>query len=203
MAVCPVCGCKTDELDFVTFSVNGQEEKICSFCEKQLKTFEAKEVNEASLRWIDAVISKEVPSRNGNISSYLQAKKTEVSGAGNDFVQETYREPTGGFGDFAPSQKRTSPNSAAVQTGNTQIGNAELAALQSRVAKLEAQVTRMKKMQLIRSLLEILIPIILALLLLIIFFASGLYDTLRGYFDMLGGFAASVRFNPDLLGGLF
>ena len=39
MSVCPVCGCKTDELDFVLCTIEKNEEMVCSFCEKQIKKF--------------------------------------------------------------------------------------------------------------------------------------------------------------------
>ena len=52
MGVCPVCNCKTDELDFTSYAIGGKEYKICSFCQRQLKGFDNKdtEPTEAQLK---------------------------------------------------------------------------------------------------------------------------------------------------------
>ena len=40
MAVCPICGCKTDELDFVEKMIGTVNCKACSFCSRQLNVFD-------------------------------------------------------------------------------------------------------------------------------------------------------------------
>ena len=53
MAVCPICGCKTEEIDFVTKKMNDIECKVCSFCNRQLSIFDGLDKpTEAQLRWL-------------------------------------------------------------------------------------------------------------------------------------------------------
>ena len=53
MAVCPLCGCKTDELDFVLCKIEDTEAKVCSFCDKQINKINTDEKQaSAQLRWI-------------------------------------------------------------------------------------------------------------------------------------------------------
>ena len=57
MSVCPVCGCKTDELDFVLCTIEKNEEMVCSFCEKQIKKLYSDPTPAtAQVRWLSSVL---------------------------------------------------------------------------------------------------------------------------------------------------
>ena len=181
MSVCPVCGCKTDELDFSEYKLGENTVKICSFCGKQLGNIETKEVGEPQLRWLDAVIAKDVPDRSAEILQSLETIRSRFpmnsDAPANESNQQFNRQP----------QKTNLQKNAVSQNGgmsqsarsNPQT-NYDVASLEARVKKLEAELARMKKAQFIKTVLEIVIPIILFLLILIIFFSSGLYDGLKG-----------------------
>lgn len=184
MGVCPVCGCKTDELDFVAYSIGGSEEKVCSFCEKQLKAFDSGAVTKAHLRWLEAVCEKQVPERSGEIVKYLDEIKEKnirpeeaaVKSSQPAPVQPENRQKT----SAAPVQQYAFPeDAAAAQTAAP--GTAEL---EARIAALEKKVDRMKKTQLIRNALEIILPIMLFLLIILVFFASGTYEKLKELFSI-------------------
>ena len=73
MGVCPVCNCKTDELDFTAHNIGGKEYKICSFCHRQLKGFDNNsEPSEAQLKWLWAVIGKDIPDRDEFLKAELE-----------------------------------------------------------------------------------------------------------------------------------
>ena len=180
MSVCPVCGCKTDELDFSEYKLGENTVKICSFCGKQLGNIETKEVGEPQLRWLDAVIAKDVPDRSAEILQSLQDIRSRFPMNSDAPANESHQQ-------FAQPQKMNLQKTAVSQNGgmsqparsNPQT-NYDVASLEARVKKLEAELARMKKAQFIKTVLEIVIPIILFLLILIIFFSSGLYDGLKG-----------------------
>lgn len=181
MSVCPVCGCKTDELDFCEYKLGENTVKLCSFCEKQLGNIETKEVGEAQLRWLDAVISKEVPDRSPQIFQSLQSIRSRFPSNATVTANDN-RAP------FNQPQKMNVQKTNVMQSGNVprQFGNSpqasgDVASLEARIKKLEAEIARMKKMQFIKTVLEILIPIILFLIILIIFFSSGIFDTLKEF----------------------
>lgn len=181
MSVCPVCGCKTDELDFSEYKFGENTVKICSFCGKQLGNIETKEVGEPQLRWLDAVIAKDVPDRSAEILQSLETIRSRFSmnsdAPANESNQQFNRQP----------QKTNLQKNAVSQNGgmsqparsNPQT-NYDVASLEARIKKLEAELARMKKTQFIKTVLEIVIPIILFLIILIIFFSSGLFDSLKG-----------------------
>ncbi len=186
MSVCPVCGCKTDELDFSEYKLGENTVKICSFCEKQLGNIETKEVGEPQLRWLDAVISKDVPDRSAEILQSLEDIRSRFflnsDAPANDSMRQFNRQPQN-----QQPQKMNLQKTAVSQNGgmsqparsNPQT-NYDVASLEARIKKLEAELARMKKTQFIKTVLEIVIPIILFLIILIIFFSSGLFDSLKG-----------------------
>lgn len=168
MAICPVCGCKTDELDFVKGSVKGVERDICSFCQRQLSGFGDNSPSNAQVKWLGAVINKEV-SRDEELQSVLKELFDENS------TGETYVEQI---------------SQAAIPTLATKISSDDfddkekvIAQLVKRVEMLEKELVSMKRKQMIKTLVEILLPVILGIVILIVFFSSGLFDTLSGLYD--------------------
>ena len=77
MAVCPFCGCKTDELDFVLCKVENTEAKVCSFCDKQIKKIDTDEnIATAQLRWLESIVSKDIV-RDKNITDAINSLKSK------------------------------------------------------------------------------------------------------------------------------
>lgn len=177
MSICPVCGCRTEELDFVDASINGTQCRTCSFCEKQLKNFSADaQPGEAQLRWLDAVINKEVPERSGDVADALGAIKARffAPAAPAEFMPQAAPHKPAYNGGFAPSQAK-----AAQAQGSE---SERIAVLEKRITSLENELKRMKRTAMIKSILEITIPIILGIIILIIFFSSGLFDSLTSLY---------------------
>ncbi len=171
MAVCEICGCKTDELDFVTGNLNGAEKRMCSFCKKQLSGF-SENPGEAQLRWLSAVLSKEVPSRSEATAAALN-ELAQKSGASAS--NEVKTSDLNGEFDFKASSKGG--------TVTTDVDKDRLILeLLGRVEKLEKALILMKRKQIIKTIIEIIVPIILGILILIVFFSSGLFDTLSGLY---------------------
>lgn len=169
MSICPVCGCRTEELDFVDAAINGTACRTCSFCEKQLKNFGADaQPTEAQLRWLDAVINKEVPERSAELVSALGELKSHFTAAPVQSVPQTAPQKPVYNGGFAPAQSR-----AAQPQGNE---DERITVLEKRINFLENELKRMKRTAMIKSILEITIPIILGIIILIIFFSSGFFD---------------------------
>jgi hypothetical protein len=174
MAVCPVCGCKTDALDFVQGTVGSWSGDICSFCEKQVKGIDAeKGLTEAQLRWVNAALSKEVVRDEALLNSlkaWLECapKMPEVSNA----------QPS--VGAYS-SVNQSTP--AYVPVAGGQTDDAAIRQLLQRIESLEQQLRVMKRTALIKTILEICVPIILGIIILIVFFSSGLFDSLSGLYN--------------------
>ena len=170
MGCCPVCGCKTDDLDFITTKIGNEEEKICSFCQRQLGGFSEGSVpTEAQLRWLNAVISKEV-DRPENISSYLlDLNKRNIP-------QEPVRAVPQGF----------VPQQPPMQTAPHNIGANPVAVeeLKQRITALENEIISMKRKQMIKTIIELGVPVVLAIIIVIVFFSSGLFDALQDFTEM-------------------
>lgn len=184
MGVCPVCNCKTDELDFTACSIGGKEYKICSFCQRQLKGFDNSdtEPTEAQLKWLFAVISKDVPDRDVALKSELE--KINARYSQNPFAVEntqpvnTQKAPQA-YGATTPPAKKTF--AAPAQSDNEIIRQ-----LQQRIDGLEAEIRMMKRKQMIKTIIELGAPFAMLILLLIVFFASGLYDSIKEIMTMAG-----------------
>lgn len=173
MSVCPVCGCKTDELDFVLCTIEKNEEMVCSFCEKQIKKLYSDPTPAtAQVRWLSSVLEKEVPSRPQNISVALNAMKSKFAPEANETVSERAIESQ------VNSIKRDvnmplNPSNGAPNISVDQYNN-----LIKRLEKLEGDFSKYKKSQLIKMVIELGLPVVMLILLAIIFFASGLYESL-------------------------
>ena len=175
MSVCPVCGCKTDELDFVLCTLEKNEEMVCSFCEKQIKKLYSDEVPAtAQVRWLSSVVEKDVPSRPQNIAVALNAMQrkfapTELSGKQpSSSAIESQFENIKRDVNIPPVATSGAPNISVDQYNN----------LVKRLEALEGSFAKYKKAQLVKMVAELGIPIVLAIVIAIIFFASGLYDSL-------------------------
>ena len=167
MAICPVCGCKTDELDFVKGSVNGVERDICSFCHRQISGF-GNNPSGAQVKWLGAVLNKEV-SRDEQLQSALKELFDENS-TGEMYVEQI--------------------SASSVPSLDTKISSEDfddkdkvIAQLVKRVEMLEKELVSMKRRQMIKTIVEILLPVILGIVILIVFFSSGLFDALTGLYD--------------------
>jgi hypothetical protein len=183
MGVCPVCNCKTDELDFTAHNIGGKEYKICSFCHRQLKGFDNNsEPSEAQIKWLSAIVVKDNPERDSILKEELE--KLNALHSQNKIVVEkaqpvTQKAPAA-YGATAPEPSKKA-SSAPAQSDNEIIRQ-----LQQRVEGLEAEIRMMKRKQMIKTIIELGAPIAMLLLLLIVFFASGLYDSIQQIIGMAG-----------------
>ena len=179
MAVCPVCGCKTDALDFVEGKIGALDVSVCSFCQRQLKTLNANNAGEAQLNWIKAVLTKDVPERAAEISAALEELYEKNGGtpvSAEPPQAEPYSTPVN-----APAQAK--PKSTVAVNGE----QVDVAQLLARVEKLEKQLNAMKRSMLFKTICEIALPIILGIIILIIFFSSDFYGELSYMFESFMG----------------
>ncbi len=187
MGSCPVCGCKTDELDFVVAKIGEKEEKVCSFCQRQLSTIKANAVpTEAHLRWLDAVIAKDVAQRDENVLLSLKDLRSSLA------IEEPVK--AAAPKTYNASEKKPSAKAEAADE------NQQLALLQKRVSALESEIRAMKRRQMIKTLIELGLPAVLFILILIVALSSGLFDSLKSIMDL-----ADMSVNVDFInlnGGL-
>ncbi len=176
MAICPVCGCKTDELDFIKSSVNGVEKNVCSFCDRQLKTFSGDEVNPSAVRWLTNVLGKEVE------------RDEETLGA----LKSLY-EKYGNSANAVPNAMPKVNNAVAQQNHAAKISASDfddkdrvISQLVKRVEKLEKDLVQMKRKQMIKTIVELGLPFVMLIILVIIFLSSGLLENIGMLFDMAG-----------------
>ena len=180
MSVCPVCGCKTDELDFVLCTIEKNEEMVCSFCEKQIKKLYSDETpSTAQVRWLSSVLEKEVPSRPQNISVALNAMKNKFAPETNEAVS------TGAIESQFNSIRRDVNVPSNLSSGAPSISVDQYNNLLKRLEKLEGDFSKYKKSQLIKMVIELGLPVVLVIVLAIIFFASCLYESLTQLLSIL------------------
>ena len=168
MAICPVCGCKTDELDFTDGNINGVNVRICSFCSRQLKGLQNESPAESNIRWLNSVLKKNI-ERDTDLTNALLKFKND-----NNTVLPA-----------DSSDKHTLSGealNAKISSKDFDDKDTVIAQLVKRVEKLEKDLVTMKRRQLIKTIAEILVPVILGIIILIVFFASGLFDTLAGLY---------------------
>lgn len=176
MAVCPICGCKTEELDFVKRKLLETDCKVCSFCNRQLNVFQTDtQPTEAQIRWLDAVIGKEVPEREADILSALKSIRTR-------FPSKEIVQPA------APTQPKMPvvQKASASKVAEVYDGDEVIKDLQKRITALESEIRFMKRKQMIKTIIELGLPVVMLILLIIVFFASGVYDNFKTLFDMAG-----------------
>lgn len=171
MAVCPICGCKTDELDFVERKLSDAHCKVCSFCNRQLNVFDTvNEPTEAQLRWLIAVIGKDVPEREEAILTALKDIRSRFS--------ETEPEQPA-----TPVQQKIN----VVQQGSAKKISTDddlIIELQNRITALENEIRTMKRKQMIKTIIELGAPVALLILLIIVFLSSGIIDNFKALLDM-------------------
>lgn len=173
MAVCPVCGCKTDELDFVLCKIEDTEVKVCSFCDKQIKKINTDEVTApAQVRWLESVVSKDIEREPGVREAIDSLKRKYLPEA------EEKAEAPATIANQVAEIKREINVSPSQAGGSANISVEQYNSLVKRLEKLEGSFNKYKKAQLIKMIIELSVPVIMVFALLIIFFSSGLYDLL-------------------------
>ena len=180
MAVCPVCGCKTEDLDFVQRTLQKKDCRICSFCDRQLKAFDSgSEPSGSQLKWLDAVISKDVSERDGELLGILKSIRGEYP--------ETQAQQNVGTQQKNTVFQNSEPGKKEVQSFDD-FGDANqiIKDLQKRIAALDTEIRFMKRKQMIKTAVELGVPVVLFLLLIIIFVSSGLLENLKTIFEMAG-----------------
>lgn len=178
MAVCPICGCKTEELDFVARKISNQDCKVCSFCDRQLNVFDSSdEPNDAQLRWLSAVIMKDVPERDASVVSAL---KDIRSNYGDKEVEQS----------ATPVQQRANVVHHNIsKKSSTNASESDLIAeLQDRITALENEMRSLKRRQMIKTIVELGAPFVLLIVLIIVVLSSGIIDNFKSILDM-GGIA--------------
>ena len=169
MAVCKVCGCKTEDIDFVTVDL-GEEVKVCSFCEKQISNIKnTEELTKAQCRWLKSALEKDVAERDSCITDFLQSKY------GSDVPKA---EAVATAIPYANTNKPTGQKRGKYSAD----GSSEVEELKRRVTALENELKQIKRKNLIKLVVELGVPVVLLIIILIVFFAGGLYD----YFLELG-----------------
>ncbi len=179
MAVCPVCGCKTDALDFVESKIGASDISVCSFCHRQLNVLNAGSAGEAQLNWLRAVLTKEVPERGADTLAALEELYEKNGGKPAPAGQpqaEPYTTPT-----------YTAAPSGSASGEAAQGEQVDVAQLLKRVEKLEKQLSSMKRSMLFKTICEIALPIILGIIILIVFFSSDFYGELSYMFESFMG----------------
>lgn len=176
MAVCPICGCKTEELDFVERKIIDTNCKVCSFCNRQLNAFDiTEEPTEAQIRWLDAVINKDVPDRDEAVLNSVKAIRSRFP---EKEAQQT-----------APSQQKIT---VVQQGGSAKKIKADydtddaIKELLNRITALENELRAMKRKQMIKTIIELGAPFALLILLIIVIMSSGIIDDFKAIFDMAG-----------------
>ena len=173
MAVCPLCGCKTDELDFVLCKIEDTEAKVCSFCDKQIKKIDADEnIASAQLRWLESISSKDI-EREKNISDAINSLKSKYLKESE--VQEN---PVTMGNQFAEIKKDLPP---AMANGTANISQEQYNNLVKRLEKLENSFAKYKKAQLIKMIIELGVPVILVIVILIVLLSTGVFDMLSNF----------------------
>ena len=173
MAVCPVCGCKTEELDFVSGKINGLDCKVCSFCNRQLKVFDsAQEPTEAQIRWLDAVIGKDVPERDDLISQAISAIRSRYP----EQEQKT----------VLPTQQNVVQQGGSAKKSKVDNEDDIINELRNRIGALENEIRAMKRKQMIKTIVELGAPFVLLIILIIVVLSSGVIDNFKAIFDMAG-----------------
>jgi len=181
--ICPVCGCKTEEIDLIEVEItDGKIISVCDYCNKQigaLKTADDQDPEglvkvQPKVRWLDAVLAKQVEERDGDCTRFLAALRNKFprylsERQGVDF-QQNVSQP-------APVQYQSVGGSEADQ-GISDADSKEIEKLRNQLETLEKQFYRLKRNLLISGILEIVVPIILVIIIAIIFFKSDLWGDL-------------------------
>ena len=170
MALCPICGCKTDALDFVTDKVADSEVKMCSFCQRQIHAFdEGKEPGDGHIRWLASVVEKSVPDRSDDMNEYLAELKERYV---TDEVAESVVVPKSAVASKSVGAEK-----------KVAVSDPSYAELLERIEALEYEMATYKKKARIKTILEICIPIILGIIIVLVFMSSDLFDSLAQLYN--------------------
>ncbi len=172
MAICPVCGCKTEELDFVKSSINGVEKDVCSFCQRQLKVFDGENVNSSAVRWLTAVLNKDVK------------RDEETLNALKSIYEKIGEKEEKSFESTTVMKKQNA--GAKISASDFDDKDAVISQLTKRVEKLEKDLIQMKRKQIIKTVVELGVPFVMLIILIIVFLSSGFLDNISAIFDMAG-----------------
>ena len=180
MAVCPICGCKTEELDFVERKLQEKDCRVCSFCDRQLKTFDSEaEPTQAQLRWLDAVIAKEVSEREQALLDVLKNIRGKYPESQVQQLADTQQKNV--VFQNSGAQKKVVQRADDFEQENQIIKD-----LQKRISALETEIRVMKRKQMIKTVVELGAPVVLLILLIIIVMSSGIIDNFKAIFEMAG-----------------
>lgn len=169
MAVCPLCGCKTDELDFVLCKIEDTEARVCSFCDKQIKKINIdEEIAVAQLRWLESIVSKDV-LREQNVVSAINSLKAK-------YLPESEAQPVIQATGNQIADLKKDVKIPTATNGNVTISVEQYNKLVERLDNLETSFNKYKKAQLIKMIIELGVPVIMVIILLIILLSSGLFD---------------------------
>ncbi len=169
MAVCPLCGCKTDELDFVLCKIENTEAKVCSFCDKQIKKIDTDEnIASAQLRWLESIASKDI-EREKDITDAINSLKSK-------YLKESEKEVPATMGNQFAEIRRDLPPVTA--NGTVNISPEQFNSLVKRLEKLEKSFAKYQKAQLIKMIIELGVPVVLVIVILIVLLSTGVFDML-------------------------
>jgi len=173
MAVCPLCGCKTDELDFVLCKIENTEAKVCSFCDKQIKKIDTDEnIASAQLRWLESIASKDI-EREKDITDAIDSLKSK-------YLKENEKEEVFAAMEnkFAEVRRDLPP---VMANGTVNISPEQFNNLVKRLEKLEDSFAKYKKAQLIKMIIELGVPVVLVIVILIVLLSTGFFDILSNF----------------------
>ncbi len=173
MAVCPLCGCKTDELDFVLCKIENTEAKVCSFCDKQIKKIDTDEnIASAQLRWLESIASKDI-EREKDITDAIDSLKSK-------YLKENEKEEVfAAMGNQFAEVRRDLP--PVMANGTVNISPEQFNNLVKRLEKLEDSFAKYKKAQLIKMIIELGVPVVLVIVILIVLLSTGFFDILSNF----------------------
>jgi len=175
MAVCPLCGCKTDELDFVLCKIENTEAKVCSFCDKQIKKIDTDEnIASAQLRWLESIASKDI-EREKDITDAIDSLKSK-------YLKDSEKEevPATMGNQFAEIRNELPP---VMANGTVNISPEQFNNLVKRLEKLENSFAKYQKAQLIKMIIELGVPVVLVIVILIVLLSTGVFDMLSNLSD--------------------
>lgn len=184
--ICPICGCKTEELDFSDCTLGTEIVRACSYCRKQLGIINSAEtLTEQSVRWIDNVLLREAPERNEACTVALKELRASVP------AEEP--QPAASGGAARPAEAQPAPSAGSAR-------EVSFADLEERLSKVEHDFYAFKRRLFLMNIAEIVVPVILLIILVIIFLNSGIMDSLRTIISAGTGGAVNYSGGLNLFG---
>lgn len=156
---CAICGSRTQEMDLAEIKVEGVCVKACPYCRKQLAQF--KQNPEHNAEWLANVLCRDVQS--------IRTPETTAA-----LTRLAYRNHIA-----RPAEDKEPPAKKAAAAQN------HVEPLERRVEALENQLRRLKRRLMISKILEIVLPLLVALVLLVVLLRSGYLQNIFDYFSTL------------------